>query len=329
MNEKKFQINLGNVCNNICKFCMNAEPLETRKFIPFSQIKKEIKEYRKKGYNVIGFLGGELTVYPKIIDLVRLATRLGYKRIDLVSNGRKYSDLTFLKELNEAGYIRFYLSIHSHEERTEDFLTSVKGSFREKIRGLNHLVSLKKKGLIREKIFINLVINKLNYKSLPRIILFYLRNFGVRDFRFNFIRPEGRAFAHFKILVPAYREVLPYVKRSVLLSEKLRLNLSVEGIPYCILRNMRNFQEYIGELKDGAGTIKEGIDRRKEFNIADLRKAELRVKPETCRECIYDLYCEGPWKDYTQINGFREFKPIRLKREKDPSGRRIKKHEKV
>lgn len=311
MIEKKCQINLGNVCNNICKFCMNAEPLDKRKFIPFNVAKKELKEFREKSYNVIGFLGGECTVYPKITELTKYATKLGFVRIDMVSNGRRYSDMDFLKKFIEAGYIRFYLSIHSHKEKIEDFLTSIKGSFKDKIRGLHNLMTLKKRGMIKEKIFINLVINKMNYKFLPQILFFYLKNFSIRDFRFNFIRPEGRAFDNFKLLVPTYTEILPFLKESILLSEKLNLDISLEGIPFCMLKKIKDFKDYIGELRDGAGTIKEGIDRRKEFKIAELRKSELKVKKESCRECIYDSLCEGPWRNYTEIYGFKEFKPVK------------------
>jgi MoaA/NifB/PqqE/SkfB family radical SAM enzyme len=290
---------------------MNDQPIEERKFLPFPQIKKELKEFKKKGYNIVGFLGGELTVYPRIIELVKFATKLDYKRINLVSNGRRYSDINFLKHLIAAGNIRFYLSVHSHKEKIEDFLTSVKGGFKEKIKGLYNLVSLQKRGLIKEKIFINLVANKLNYKFFSQTMFFYFKNFGIKDFRFNFIRPEGRAFNNFKILVPTYSEVLPYLKESVLLSKKLNVNLSAEGIPFCILKGIKNFNNFIGEFKDGEGEIKEGEDNRKQFKFAKLRKEKLRSKMKSCKNCIYDSLCEGPWKNYVKIYGFKEFKPIK------------------
>ena len=311
-NEKKIQINLGHICNNVCKFCMNGEPLNKRKFIPFSLAKKELKKFKDKNYNAVGFLGGELTIYPKIIELIELAAKLGYKRIDLVSNGRRYSDIKFLKNLIEAGNIRFYLSIHSHNEKIEDFLTSIKGSFNEKIQGLYNLITLQKKGLIQERIFINSVINKFNYKFLPQILFFYFRNFGIKDFRFNFIRPEGRAFVNFKLLVPTYTEILPYLKKSIFLSKKLNLDISLEGIPFCLLKEIKNFKDFIGEFRDGTGEIREGTALRRQFKIAEERKQNLRIKIRDCKKCVYDSLCEGPWKNYAKIYGFKEFKPIKL-----------------
>ena len=307
--EKKIQINLGHICNNVCKFCMNGEPLNKRKFVPFSLAKKELKKLKDKNYNVVGFLGGEITIYPKIIELVKLATKLGYERIDLVSNGRRYSDIKFLKNLIEVGNIRFYLSIHSHKEKIEDFLTSVKGSFNEKIQGLYNLITLQKKGLIQERIFINLVINKLNYKFLSQILIFYFKNFGIKDFRFNFIRPEGRAFVNFKLLVPTYTEILPYLKKSILLSKKLNLDISLEGIPFCLLKEIKNFKDFVGESKDSKNII-EGEKNRQEFQYDEFRKDRLRTKTPKCGKCIYNSSCEGPWTNYAEIYGFKEFKPI-------------------
>ena len=309
--EKKIQINLGHICNNVCKFCMNGEPLNKRKFVPFSLAKKELKKLKDKNYNVVGFLGGEITIYPKIIELVKLATKLGYERIDLVSNGRRYSDIKFLKNLIEVGNIRFYLSIHSHKEKIEDFLTSVKGSFNEKIQGLYNLITLQKKGLIQERIFINLVINKLNYKFLSQILIFYFKNFGIKDFRFNFIRPEGRAFVNFKLLVPTYTEILPYLKKSILLSKKLNLDISLEGIPFCLLKEIKNFKDFVGEFRDGIGEIRGGTDLRQQIKIAEQRKQNLRTKIRNCQKCVYDSLCEGPWKNYAKIYRFKEFKPIK------------------
>jgi len=314
-NERKIQINLGHICNNICKFCMNDEPLDKRNFIPFSLAKKELKEFRSKNYNVIGFLGGEITIYPRVIELIKLATELGYERIDLVSNGRRYSDMDFLKNLVKSGNIRFYVSIHSHREKMEDFLTSVKGSFKQKIQGLSNLVVLYKKAWIKERIFINAVINKLNYRYLPQFLLFYFRNFNIRDFRFNFINPEGRAYINFKLLVPTYTEVFPYIKKSIFLGKKLKLDISLEGIPFCFLKKIKNFKDFIGEFRDGLGEISTGGDfsrpnLRRQFKIAIRRKQNLRIKTKNCKKCIYNSLCEGPWKNYVKIYGIKEFKPI-------------------
>ena len=70
MNKKKeIQLNIGNICNNICKFCMDNTLIEKRKFASFKILKNELKVFRNKGYETVSFLGGEPTIYPNLIKL--------------------------------------------------------------------------------------------------------------------------------------------------------------------------------------------------------------------------------------------------------------------
>lgn len=142
MEDKKIELKLGLVCNNFCKFCMNDEPLKKRRFVPFEILRQELCDFYKKSYRIVGFLGGEPTLYPKLIEITELASKIGYQGIYLVSNGRRYADKNFLEKLIKAGITRYYVSIHSHKAEIEDFLTSVKGSFQEKIKGISNLVFL-------------------------------------------------------------------------------------------------------------------------------------------------------------------------------------------
>ncbi|MDD5067509.1 MAG: radical SAM protein [bacterium] len=309
--EKEIQIYIGKVCNNLCKFCIDDEPLKDRKFIPPSSIKRTLKEYAKKNYNVVGFFGGEVTVYPRLEDMIGYASSLGYKRINLVSNGRRYSDIGFLTRIVNAGNIRFYFSVHSHQEHLEDHLTSVKGGFREKIKGLYHLHRLQRAGLIRERIFLNLVINKLNYRSLPQIILFYFRNFGIRDFRFRCIRPLGRALHNTGLLNFRYAALLPHLRRTIRTAERSGININVDGIPYCVLSEINGYQEYVGEFKDGLGKEKQEIDLSSRSFLPRRNRERGRIKIKSCRKCIYYASCEGPWKYYIKTFGSEEFKPVR------------------
>lgn len=314
MENKKVEINLGLVCNNQCKFCMNDAPLKERKFPSFKILEKELKDYYKKGYRAVGFLGGEPTIYPKIIELVSLADRLGYKEIHIVSNGRKYSDKKFLEKLIKSGVTRFSVSIHSHKAEIEDFLTSVKGGFREKIQGLRNLKYFQSKGMIKDKIFLNTVVNKLNYRYLEEIILFY-EKMGFLDFRFNFVRPEGRAFSNTKTIVPEYSKIMENVKKAIELAKGLKIQLSFEGIPFCLFSKIKinNFKDYIGEFKDAEVEASfEEKNKRDRFSVAQRRKDQLRIKKISCRDCIFNLVCEGPWRNYAKIYGFKEFKPVKL-----------------
>lgn len=310
MEDKKVELNLGLVCNNSCKFCMNDEPLKKRRFISFDILKKELHDFRKKGYNAVGFLGGEPTIYPKIIEVIGLASGLGYRGIHLVSNGRRYKNRKFLERLIRAGATRFYVSIHSHKPEIEDFLTSIKGGFREKIEGIANLTFYRKQGMIKDNILLNIVINKYNYRDISAILFFYKKNFSLSNFRFNFIRPAGRAWKNFDLLVPKYSEIKEYLWEGLKLARQLKVNLTLEAIPFCLLSGIENFQEFVGEFRDGLRSAKFGDKGREEFFIEQRRKNDLKTKKKSCQKCIFNSLCEGPWSNYVKANNFFEFKPI-------------------
>ncbi|MDD5066449.1 MAG: radical SAM protein [bacterium] len=302
--DKKAHIYIGDSCDLGCRFCTNKKQAHERKrFISSALLKKKLKKYAEKKYDVVDFLGGEVTLYPRIEKIIRYASDLGYKRINLISHGLKFADPDFVKNIASAGNVRFCISVESHKEKTEDFLISVQGGFRKKIKGLYNLILLRKQGVIREKIFLMTVINKLNYKTMPETVFFYFRNFGIKDFRFRFIMPVGKASVHFKLLVPTYTQVLPYIARLMELAGKLNLNISYDGIPSCILRNIKGYKDFISEA----------IDRSEEdTGMADPENKDKRRRKKTrkCRKCVYNMQCTGLWKKYLEIHGKKEFKPV-------------------
>jgi cyclic pyranopterin phosphate synthase len=312
MKNKRAEINLGFVCNNLCKFCMVGVLPEQRKFSSFVSLKKEIADYYKRGYRALGFLGGEPTIYPKIAGLASFARRLGFKRILIVSNGRRYSDKAFLEKLIHSGVTSFYVSIHSHKAGIEDYLTSVKGSFREKIEGLRNLQYFRDRGLIKDTIFLNIVVNKRNYKYLRDIILFYYR-MGFSAFRFNFIRPEGRGFLYARQMVPAYSRIMKHVREALDSAKALNAEISFDSIPPCLFYRYRieGFEHYIGELRDGPteSSLEEG-GRRRRFVISQVRISRDKTKGRSCKKCVFDPICEGVWKNYKRLYGMKEFKPV-------------------
>jgi MoaA/NifB/PqqE/SkfB family radical SAM enzyme len=311
MENKKAEINLGFLCNNRCKFCVSDVPPDEQKFIPFTQVKKELLNFYKQGYRMVGFLGGEPTIYPHLAESILFARKTGFQGVYLVSNGRRYADQRFLQKIIQAGASRFYISIHSHKASVEDFLTAVKGGFYEKLQGLRALALLKKNGIIKDSILLNIVINGLNYRDLAKMIRFFSAQFGLKDFRLNFINPEGRASRHFDLLVPRYTAAKKYLAAAVSLSRRMRLNLSIGDVPFCILQGINDFQQIVGEFRDGHRKTAIGTQKRESFFIEKRRKNESKIKFACCKICMYNLYCEGVWRYYAKHFGNKEFKAIK------------------
>jgi len=321
MQIKNVEINIGKVCNNNCRFCMSGQD-EARRlgFVDKKTILGEIKDKAKEGYNSVGFLGGEFTLHPDILEILGAAKQNNFAIIHIISNGRKYQDKFFLHKVIEAGANRFSVSIHSHLAKIEDYLTQRKGSFQEKLKGIINLLDYYKQGLIKNNISLNLVMNKLNVGSLDQFILFFSR-LGIKNFRFNYMWPEGNAIFNKKIIVK-YSELFEALKKIISLVNKINIDLVFEGIPLCVFPDLIENLKFCGELRDYPTTVLsltnyDGSENnnaeilRREFNWQKRKENSLKLKNKFCQECKYNNLCEGVWHTYIDLFGWNEFKPLK------------------
>jgi len=304
---KNIEINIGNACNNECRFCM-IEYEDSRSFVDFDIIKKEIIRAKRNKFGSIGFLGGEFTLHPDVFKIVKLSKLLGFKIIHIISNGRKYNNKKFLEQLIKSGVNRFSVSIHSHEEEVEDYLTQKKGGFAEKLEGLRNLVDLTKQGLIQNPISLNFVINGKNYEKILESLKFFT-DLGIKDYRFNFIWLHGRAGQNQDLFLK-YGEFIPYLNKLIDFAKKKKIRIAFEGIPACLIDDSEK-QDYIGELRDMNTQIvayNNPDKNREQFNWQERKKNEFKIKHKKCQQCQWDNVCDGVWRDYIKNYGWDEFK---------------------
>jgi MoaA/NifB/PqqE/SkfB family radical SAM enzyme len=256
-------------------------------------------------------LGGEVTLHPQLLKLIGIAKEKGFKKIHIISNGRKFKDKEFLKKLIKAGVNRFSVSIHSHKKEVEDYLTQVPGGFQEKISGLKNLVDLHNQNFFTNNISINFVINKKNYKDILRSLQ-YFKSLGLRDFRLNFMWPEGNALDYYKSLLISYSKFYPYIEKIITLGLRLNFSVVFEGIPYCVFYKPGDNKNYIGELRDvSTDVIAYEKNNKYVFNWQQRKTSDLKGQAEFCQQCIFNNICEGVWLKYIDFYGWDEFKPIK------------------
>jgi MoaA/NifB/PqqE/SkfB family radical SAM enzyme len=104
-------------CNNKCNFCYAQSML--KKFIegeelvhmPLEFAYQIVSELKSLGVNRFHLIGGEPTVYPYLLDLVRFIKQDPRVYVAIVTNGRKIGDEAYLKDLVDAGVNGFQISI--------------------------------------------------------------------------------------------------------------------------------------------------------------------------------------------------------------------------
>lgn len=292
----RLDLKVGFLCNNNCRFCVQAHNRWMGNKTT-EEIKKDLKESKKRCRDVV-FTGGEVTIRKDIFEIVSYAKNLGYETIQIQSNCRICSNMSFLKQLIKAGANEFSPAIHGHMPQLHDYLTRAPGSFYQAVKGIINLREL------NQRIITNTVVVKPNYQYLPQIAELLVR-LRVDQFQLAFVHPIGNAYTYFDSMVPVVSIARPYIHRGLQIGINAGIKVMAEAMPYCM---MKEYEEYISEKIVPDTEIKAG--NRFTGNFTDVRKKEGKIKFKQCKRCKYYQICEGPWKEYPEKLGSDEFVPV-------------------
>ncbi|MDI6777694.1 MAG: radical SAM protein [Patescibacteria group bacterium] len=295
---KRVDLKVGFQCNNHCLFCVQGRKRERTASKKIEEIKKFIRESAKSGKDEIVLTGGEPTLHPDFLKIVRFAKKNNFSNIQIQTNGRMFAYPDFCVQTIKAGANEFAPALHGSDSKTHDQLTGFEGSFGQTVQGIKNLRGL------GQRVITNTVVTKLNYRQLPQIAELLVK-LDVNQFQFAFVHITGQAAENKKIIVPRKKEALPYVKAALDIGMRARKMVMTEAIPYCL---MSNYEECIAEkIIPGASVFDI------EFTISDYdnyRKTIGKAKGPECRRCKKFDICEGPWKEYPEMFGWSEFRPI-------------------
>lgn len=295
--EKDAKITIGYLCNNNCIFCMDREnknlPQKSNEYL-----KKEITEAKNKGNKRINFLGGEITLRPDCINLVKFASKQGFESISITTNGRMFSYPEFARKIIDSGVSNIIFSLHGHNPEIHDSLTGVKGSFNQLYSGI---MNLKREGF--NQIGVNVVIINQNYKFLPNIAQ-ELSNLSIERVEFIYCYNEKK----FKYLIPKVSLAEKYIKEAIKIGKKNNFNWKLQNPPLPCF-----FEEMIANLSVAGENEKSNFLNSKEYEKAEEKKKIIRIKLPICKNCTYSAKCPGVWKRYGEHYGYKEVKPMKQK----------------
>jgi MoaA/NifB/PqqE/SkfB family radical SAM enzyme len=295
---ERADIKIGFGCNNHCKFCVQGDKRDFCFFKEKSDVEENMQESYKDGKRGVVFTGGEPTLHPHILDFVKFAKKTGFEIVQIQSNGRMFAYMDFCKNIIDAGATEFSPALHGHNAKIHDLLTDAKGSFDQTVQGISNL---KKLG---QHVLTNTVVTSKNYKHLPKIAQL-LVDLGVDQFQFAFIHLGGTAYKNRDWIIPKKSDAMPYIKKGLDIGIKANRRVMTEAVPYCF---MLGYEDYIAEK-----IIPDSVVYDAGFTVEDYasyRKNSGKVRGPLCSKCKYFNVCEGPWKEYPEIYGWKEFKPV-------------------
>ncbi|MFI5348090.1 MAG: radical SAM protein [Elusimicrobiota bacterium] len=297
--SERIDLKVGFRCNNFCKFCVQGDKRELLPSKPEAELFRSLEEGRRDGADDVVITGGEPTLHARLFAVAARAKSLGFRTIQVQTNGRTFCYGDFVKRLAEAGVNEFSPSLHGSTARIHDWLTGSPGAFLQTVSGIRNI---KKLGL---RVITNSVVTKANYRDLPSLARL-LVSLGVDQFQFAFMHMAGRAGENKEWLTARMSIAGPWVKKALDVGIAAGRTVMTEAIPYCL---MSGYEDFIAERI---------IPRTRIYDadsvIADYTKARLdegKTRGPLCATCARSGVCEGPWREYPELFGWDEFVPIR------------------
>jgi MoaA/NifB/PqqE/SkfB family radical SAM enzyme len=292
----RLDLKTGTDCNSNCVFCVIGDDLFTGDRT-FEDCCEELRLARATSEDVV-FTGAEVTIRPDFLRLVAAARRLGYRNIQIQTNGRRFAYLDFCKAAIAAGANEFSPSIHGHVARLHDGLTRSPGSFDQIVAAIRNLRAL------GQRIVTNTVATRQNMRHLPALARL-LVDLGVDQYQLAFPHPTGHAATYFNGVVPRMRELAPHVMAALQVGVDAGVRCLAEAMPYC---QLPGHERRVAELHIPPTEIAyEG------FVVPDYARDRMergKTRFPQCASCRFEPMCEGPWREYPAVVGGDEFQPV-------------------
>lgn len=292
----RLDLKVGFTCNNLCTFCVQGDKRERILPRPSEEMKAILREERRKTDEVV-FTGGEPTVHKDLLHVIAYARALGYRVIQLQTNGRRLSHEPYLDAAIRAGVNQVSPALHGSTAEIHDGLTRAPGSWSQTRRGIE---AARRRGLT---VITNSVVTQQNAKDLPDLARL-LVSLDVQQIQFAYVHPEGTALREFDQVVPRFTDAMPTLHEALDIVAAAGIRAFAEAVPYCFMKgHERQVVEAI--IPDTRVIDKPMVIE----DYTAYRLQEGKAKGPQCRTCTFDPHCEGPWREYPDGYGWDEFVP--------------------
>jgi radical SAM protein with 4Fe4S-binding SPASM domain len=229
-------------CNQHCGFCyLDCRPGNV--YTPYRTLKKIIDKCADAEIFEINLFGGEPTLYPRFLDLVKYCKDYGFN-VGFSSNGTLI-DKKFVDELRDYAD-GVTISIHGFK-KTHEQLTQKRNSYEKAINAVNLLLDA------NIPTSVNFTLNKKNKDELYNFGRYVLDNFDVGSFEAGRLIQTGRGKIYRNILDLSIAEYNKCFAELYELSKDYTKKVELsDAFPFCLLEK----EEYI-DLMHGCSA---GID---------------------------------------------------------------------
>ena len=229
---RRLELHLTYTCPERCVFCSEEHRMEKYNRFPvtFGRVATVLRQQAARGVTNVHITGGEPTIHPRFVDVLKLAKKLGM-RTSIGTIGTRLADRAFAEKalpfLDEALF-----SIHGPDSDTHNALTRRDWSFERVIRAFENCVDLKPEF----GAFVNTVVTRHNVDVLPDTAEM-VDKMGAKLLVISNLTPEGGgldAYAELAVPLRKLAEVLPLVPPRVKTAV-----VRFFAVPMCVLGEHR------------------------------------------------------------------------------------------
>lgn len=308
--SKQVEIQLGHMCNNRCVFCVSGQrtAMGEAKPMPAAPVVERLRESYASGHRKLTLLGGEPTLQPEFMTVVREAVNLGFEEIVIFTNGVKTARAEVVDEvLATGGNFSWRISIQGATCEAHEETTKKRGSFKRILRTMENL---KARG---EKITVNMCVVSSNLASVPHFAALLLP-YGVTQLHLDMMRPLDageRTTDEVRAMMPRLRDYAgPMTEMVQAFDERSPgFDVNVGNLPYCVAPALLHRIHHDGERTDTIAI--DGDDQLSQPWNKYFVKRRDKTKAAACDECVMHDACSGVFESYAELHGLGELAPIR------------------
>ena len=275
--EKKHWVRLTRACNNSCMFCLDVEAMNSSS-LSLSDIEEDLNKGIEKGAVRAILSGGEPTIHKKYLEVIELAKKLGYKKVQTITNGRMFCYKEMLDKAVKAGLSEVTFSIHGHNPELHDKLTGIPNSFDQVMVALDNAKSVN--GLV---VNIDICVNKINLPYIGEILDFFI-DLGVTEFDMLSVIPFGRAWEKKDELFFNIHEAWPHVKKILKRANNENLHIWLNRF------TPEHLEEYEHMIQTPV-KLHSDMEGMKDSFLEYLKGGKMPCAGERCEHCFMNKLC--------------------------------------
>ncbi|MDP1845158.1 MAG: radical SAM protein [Candidatus Moranbacteria bacterium] len=257
--------------------------------------------------------GNEPLKCDGILQIIRHAKKIGFKKISLETTGMELASGSFTNLIVRSGVGRFELPIYGQNQKIHDQITRTKGSFNKL---MNAIKNLKKNPNV--EIVLHSLLLKQNYSVVPDIYKFIVKKLKLRRIDFRKVRPVNSDATDYGRVCPRYADI------RMILNKEAFMPRAKFDIPFCVLpdsylkilfaKDNKKFNElFLPALRSAVVKISSNgvaIEDSTYNRYSDTARGRLS-KSSKCENCKLSYFCRGVPKLYLDLYGDKEIKPFK------------------